>query len=101
MTVAAGLNRRTRNRLMREIGRHYRCCAAKKPERVHHHSFITLRHELGDPLGVRLPKNGDGVPIPGAMQLGVGFARDARSQFPALLVSLCATLQSCSHSENP
>ena len=74
MTVAAGLNRRTRNRLMREIGRHYRCCAAKKPERVHHHSFITLRHELGDPLEVRFPKNGDGVPIPGAMQLGVGRA---------------------------
>jgi hypothetical protein len=33
------------------------------------------------------------------MEFRVGFARDARSQVSALLVSLCAALQSCSHGE--
>ena len=101
MTVAAGLHRRPGHRLMREIGRHHRRRAAKKPERVRHHSLVTLRQKLGDPLGVGFRQNGDGVAIPGAVQLRMGFARDARSQLSALLVSLCATLQSCGHGENP
>ena len=99
MTVAAGLHRRARKRLMREIGRHHRRRAAKKPERVHHHALVTLRHELGDPLGVGFRKNGDGVPIQGAVELRMGFARDARSQVPAVLVSLCAVLQRCGHGD--
>ena len=88
-------------RLMREIGRHHRRRAAKKRERVRHHSLVALRHELGDALGVGFRQNGDRVPIPGAVQFRVGFARDARSQLSALLVSVRAALQSCSHGENP
>ena len=101
MTVAAGLHRRPGNRLMREIGRHHGRRAAKKPERVRRHQLVTPRQEFGDPLGVGFRKNGDGVPIPGAMQLRMGFARDARSQLSTVLVSICATLQSSSHGENP
>ena len=101
MTVAASLHRRCCERLMREIGRHYRRCAAKKRERIHHHSLVTLRHELGDALGVGFRKNGYGVPIPGPMEFRMSFARGPRSQVPALLVSLLAALQSCGQGENP
>jgi hypothetical protein len=33
------------------------------------------------------------------MEFRMGFTRDARSQISALLISLCAALQSCSHGE--
>ena len=75
MTVAAGLNRRAGNRLMREIGRHHGRRAAKKAERVGRHELVTQRQEFGDPLRVGFRKNGDGVPIPGAMQFRMGLAR--------------------------
>ncbi len=101
MTVAAGLHRRPGERLMREIGRHHRRRAAQEGERVDHHSLVALGDELGDPLGVGFRQNGDRVPIPGAMQFRVSLARGPRSQLPALLVSLGATLQSCGHGESP
>ena len=76
MTVAAGLHRRPGKRLMREIGRHHRRRAAKEPERVRHHALVALGQKLGDPLGVGFRKNGDRVPISGAVQFRMGFARE-------------------------
>jgi hypothetical protein len=84
---------------MREIGRHHRRRAAKKPERIRRHKLVAERQKLADPLGVGFRQNGDGVAIQGAMEFRMRFARDARSQVSALLVSLCAALQSCSHGE--
>jgi hypothetical protein len=86
---------------MREIGRHDGRRAAKKAERVGHHQLVSPRHELGDPLGVGFGQNGHGVAIQGAMQFRVGFARGAISQRSAVLVSVCAVLQSTGHDENP
>jgi hypothetical protein len=86
---------------MREIGRHDGRRAAKKAERVGHHQLVSARHELGDPLGVGFGQNGHGVAIQGAMQFRVGFARGASSQRSAVLVSVCAVLQSTGHDENP
>ena len=79
MTVAAGLHWGPGKRLMRKIGRHNRRRAAKKPEGVHHHAPVTFRHELGDPPRVGFCKYGDRVPIQGAAEFPVGFARDAGS----------------------
>jgi hypothetical protein len=101
MTVAARLHRRPSNGLMREIGRHHGRRAAKKPERIRSHKLVTQWQQLGDPLVVGFRKNGDSVPIQGAMQLRVGFAGRARSQICALLVSISPTLQSSGHGENP
>jgi hypothetical protein len=86
---------------MRKICRHHGRRAAKEPERIRHHAFVTLRQEFFDPPGVGLGENGDGVPVVGAVQLGMSLARDALSQFSAVLVSVCATLQSNSHGDNP
>jgi hypothetical protein len=101
MTVAAGLHRGPGERLMREIGRHHRRRTAKKGERIRRHKLVTERQKAGDALGVGFRQNGDDVPIHGAVQLRMRFARDARSQVSALLVSLCAALQSCGHGEYP
>ena len=79
MTVATGLHRRPRERLMGEISRHHRRRASKKRERVHHHSLVTFRHELGDALGVGFRQNGDRIPIPGPMEFRMSFARGPRS----------------------
>ena len=75
---------------MREIGRHHRRRAAQEPERARHHSLVALGQKLGDPLGVGFGKNGDGVPIPGAVQFGMGPRGTRALQLPALLVSVRA-----------
>jgi hypothetical protein len=100
MAIAAGLHRRACDRLMREISRHHRRRAAKKTERVQHHALVALRQKFRDALGVGFRKDRDRVAIPGSMQLGVRFARDARLQFSALVVSLCAALQNDGPAKN-
>ena len=100
VTVAAGLHRRPGDRLAREIGRHHRRRAAQKPERVRHHALVALRQKRGHPLGVGFGQNGDGIPVPGTLQLGMGFARRAGSQRPAVLISIGAILQSSGHGEH-
>ena len=83
MTVAAGLNRCTRDRLMCKIVRHHRRRAAQKRKRILGHPSVALGQELRHSVFIALRENRDSVPIKRPMQIGVEFTRGTRTkQFP-------------------
>jgi hypothetical protein len=101
MTIAAGLNRRARYRLPREIVRHDRRCAAQKGECVVRHPPVALRQKLRQPMLVALREQGDGVPFERSMQIGVKFTRRARPEPLTQFKSLCAVQEPSGHRAKP
>ena len=88
MTVAAGLNGRARDWLVREVGRHERRRPAQKRKGILPHPPISFGQQLGQAVLVALGDDRDSVPLRWTAKIRVEFPRRSGPQRLAQFESL-------------